>query len=269
MRAAPKSADDRRQQILDVAGPLLARYGVDVSTRRIAQEAGIAEGTLFRVFATKRELIRAVVAAQFDPSVLTAQVDAIDPALPLRDRIVLAFQALRASGERVRTMMVILRDRAPHELLWDDLTRGGGDDSGGVRPWSRWESVPRPDGSMVAGNLTRSRSDESSTGATGVPESVPRPGGPFAPGCDPHGQGGLTWRQQQIHEAVVRILAPDADSLPHGLEASAAFIAMVALASVIPPTTQPALSVPLLERLLTTALLFPGPGQDNPTKEEM
>jgi AcrR family transcriptional regulator len=50
-----------------VTEKLLVERGKDVSTREIAEAAGIAEGTIFRVFATKDAIIDAIFADAFDP----------------------------------------------------------------------------------------------------------------------------------------------------------------------------------------------------------
>ena len=49
--------DERRDAIIDVVLPLLLEHGSDVSTRQIAEAAGIAEGTIFRVFPDKAALL--------------------------------------------------------------------------------------------------------------------------------------------------------------------------------------------------------------------
>lgn len=56
-RAAPMSPEARRQAILEAVAPVLLERGPDLSTRDIAEAAGVAEGTLFRVFADKHELL--------------------------------------------------------------------------------------------------------------------------------------------------------------------------------------------------------------------
>src|SRR5215207_6406848 len=51
------SPDERRKAILDALIPLLLERGGDVTTKEIAQAAGIAEGTIFRVFPDKATLL--------------------------------------------------------------------------------------------------------------------------------------------------------------------------------------------------------------------
>ncbi|NMM15619.1 MAG: helix-turn-helix transcriptional regulator, partial [Cellulomonas sp.] len=64
------SAEKRRASILAATVPLLLERGREVTTRELAVAAGVAEGTLFRVFADKQELVRAAVAQVLDPAQL-------------------------------------------------------------------------------------------------------------------------------------------------------------------------------------------------------
>ena len=68
VRAAPLSPDARRASIIAATLPLLRMYGREVTTSQIALAAGVAEGTLFRVFPDKETLITAAVASVFDPT---------------------------------------------------------------------------------------------------------------------------------------------------------------------------------------------------------
>ncbi|WP_343274175.1 TetR/AcrR family transcriptional regulator [Klebsiella pneumoniae] len=54
--ARPKS-EDKKQALLEAATAAFAQSGIAASTSAIARSAGVAEGTLFRYFATKDELL--------------------------------------------------------------------------------------------------------------------------------------------------------------------------------------------------------------------
>src|SRR3954470_17920934 len=85
-RAAALPPEERREALIAATLPLVLEHGTDVSTRLIAEAAGVAEGTIFRVFPSKNDLIEAVVASAFDPSSLVEAIAAIEPDLPLADR---------------------------------------------------------------------------------------------------------------------------------------------------------------------------------------
>lgn len=68
----------RREMIVDAALPLVLEYGERVTTRQIADAAGIAEGTIFRAFDDKDDLIVAVVAKAIDAGPLEAELHKID-----------------------------------------------------------------------------------------------------------------------------------------------------------------------------------------------
>src|SRR3954454_11542389 len=101
VRAAPMPPHERRATIIDAALPLLRRHGNDVTTKQIADAAGIAEGTIFRVFPDKDSLITAVIARVFDPAPTIAAMRAIDSTLPLRDRLEAAIDIITARLDRV------------------------------------------------------------------------------------------------------------------------------------------------------------------------
>lgn len=87
-RATPLAPADRREALVEATLPLLRVHGRAVTTRQIAEAAGVAEGTIFRVFESKEELVEAALSRAFKPGRYVEEVAAIDPALPFRDRMV-------------------------------------------------------------------------------------------------------------------------------------------------------------------------------------
>ncbi len=94
-RAAAMPPVERRSAIVAATLPLLIAHGEMVTTRQIADAAGIAEGTIFRVFADKDEVITAVIDAALDTAPLEEHLDAIDPALPFEDALIAAVEILQ------------------------------------------------------------------------------------------------------------------------------------------------------------------------------
>jgi AcrR family transcriptional regulator len=61
-----KTAEERREAVLDAALEEFARRGLDgASTEAIAEKAGISQPYVFRLFGTKKELFKAVIARCF------------------------------------------------------------------------------------------------------------------------------------------------------------------------------------------------------------
>ena len=58
-RAPRLTPDERRGALIEATIPLLLQHGASVSTRQIAEAAGVAEGTIFRVFDSKEDLVHA------------------------------------------------------------------------------------------------------------------------------------------------------------------------------------------------------------------
>jgi AcrR family transcriptional regulator len=76
--------------IVAAALPLILEHGDRVTSRQIAEAAGIAEGTIFRVFADKDEVIVAVIDAALDQQPLETALDEIDVQLGFEDALAAA-----------------------------------------------------------------------------------------------------------------------------------------------------------------------------------
>ncbi|KUL63851.1 MULTISPECIES: TetR/AcrR family transcriptional regulator [unclassified Streptomyces] len=129
-RAPGMSPEERREMIIQTAIPLIAEYGAAVTTAKIARAAGIGEGTIFRVFADKEELLQACVAKALSPDHAVRELDAIDTSQPLPDRLAEAAEALQAHMARMGAIL-------------GSLGHGGGKHPGTVRGAGREESTAR------------------------------------------------------------------------------------------------------------------------------
>ncbi len=119
-RAPPMSPEERRASIVEAAMPLLRKHGEKVTTAQIAKAAGVAEGTLFRAFRDKPELVAATIRAALDPAPAEAQLRAIDPDLALREQLIAAIEILAQRIEQVGHLMSMLGrsvDSARAELM--------------------------------------------------------------------------------------------------------------------------------------------------------
>jgi len=114
-RARPLPPDERRAALIAATLPLVAEHGTKVTTRQIAEAAGVAEGTIFRVFPDKEALIRAACDAVLDPAPLLAELDGVDLTLPLRVRLLVATAILQQRLIRVFNLMMAVRMTAPPE----------------------------------------------------------------------------------------------------------------------------------------------------------
>ena len=102
------SRDDRRDALVEVFVDLAHREGRTPTTSEIAQEAGVAEGTIFRVFATKEALEREAVQAAFCPAPVRRRIAAIDREGTLRDRLVEFTRIMQARFTEVFGLMAAL-----------------------------------------------------------------------------------------------------------------------------------------------------------------
>lgn len=112
-RAEPLSPEARRQTIVDAVIPLLLQDGAKVTTAQIAAAAGIAEGTIFRVFPDKATLLFEAVRESFDPAPELDMLARIERDLPFEIKLRKAAAILAQRGERVHALAATLRTIQP------------------------------------------------------------------------------------------------------------------------------------------------------------
>jgi AcrR family transcriptional regulator len=72
-RPLRRDAQANRERILEAARALFATEGIDAPVEEIAHRAGVGMGTLYRRFATKEDLIDAVLEDSFDSFIAAAE----------------------------------------------------------------------------------------------------------------------------------------------------------------------------------------------------
>ena len=107
-RAKPLPPAERKQAIIDAIIPLLLDKGSAVTSREMADAAGIAEGTVFRVFPDKPSIIREAVKTSMDPVPVCDALALISAAAPLREQLEAAAGILLERNQRVAALMGVL-----------------------------------------------------------------------------------------------------------------------------------------------------------------
>ncbi|MET8868814.1 helix-turn-helix domain-containing protein [Nonomuraea sp. NPDC004580] len=121
-RVPAMAPEDRRAALIAATLPLLREHGTAVSTRKIAEAAGVAEGTIFGVFPDKASLVRATLMHAFDPRPAVERIQAVGTETDLRTRLSQVVKLVRAgmkTNERLHAGVgeVAMRDKEFAEHL--------------------------------------------------------------------------------------------------------------------------------------------------------
>ncbi len=98
--------------IIRAVTPLLLDKGASVTSKQLAEAAGLAEGTLFRAFGDKDSLIQAAYDSFLDPGQFHRDLRNIDPQRPLRDKVLAIVGLMR---DRFGGVFRIMSAVGPHE----------------------------------------------------------------------------------------------------------------------------------------------------------
>lgn len=93
--------------------PLLLERGSTLTSKEMAEAAGIAEGTVFSVFPDKPAVIVEAVKATMDPTPVRAAIADVSNLDPLEDQLESVATVLLERSERIGTLVGVLRTIRP------------------------------------------------------------------------------------------------------------------------------------------------------------
>ena len=136
-------ADDRRAAIIAATREVIARQGVGFTTREVAEAAGVAEGTLFRAFASKDDLLGAVVDDLLDVTLTCERIESLGRDNTLEEQV---GAVVAAVGDQVSAVHGAELAMACMSRLPD-----------GTAPMAHLRGLPGPAASTVRASFDRLR----------------------------------------------------------------------------------------------------------------
>lgn len=112
-RARPLPPDDRRRAIIEAVIPLIVEKGSALTSREMAEAAGVAEGTIFSVFPNKSSVIIEAVKVTMDPEPVRTAISQIPTTDLLERQLESVARILLERSARVGTLVGVLRTLQP------------------------------------------------------------------------------------------------------------------------------------------------------------
>ena len=116
-RAPALAPEARRAALVDAAVPLVLERGFDVTTKDLAAAAGVAEGTIFRVFESKDDLVLAAARSVFARADHLDELAAISLEWPLEARLAAAVRIWQTVARRMVSVFVAFHGAGDHQRL--------------------------------------------------------------------------------------------------------------------------------------------------------
>ncbi|BCK69377.1 TetR family transcriptional regulator [Streptomyces libani subsp. rufus] len=247
--------------IVAAALPLVADYGAAVTTSQIARAAGIGEGTIFRAFKDKDELLDACVTEAVGTDHVLRELASISLDEPLAARLAEAAEALHAHVERMGTVVGALhasgarrgrapgigsrgRETAPRDGRGGETAPRDGRGGEAAPPDGRDGGLPPPDGRDREAPRPNSRGGEASP-SNGREGQAPPPGSRTQP---------LT----ALRNAVIELLEPDRAAFRLSPEKVAAALLGLLFTRLQAPASAPEAGAPPLTPDELVAILLHG-----------
>ncbi len=149
MRARPLPPDERRRAIIEATLPLLREHGTALPTRQIAEACGVAEGTLFKAFESKEDLIASALHSALSVEALAERLGAIPDAHTLPEAIRSVLAGLDAYLADARALLALSHLHGHH------------------RPDGRYPDRKQPQGRPDPERVRRAASDLGKPGPDG------------------------------------------------------------------------------------------------------
>jgi AcrR family transcriptional regulator len=118
--------ENRREMIVRAVLPLVMEHGAAVTSSQIARAAGIGEGTIFRAFKDKDELLDNCLLEALKPDDALTAIAEIPLDQPLQERLVEAAETLDAHLQRMGTLMAAMHASGHFGQRGRDKPRRGG-----------------------------------------------------------------------------------------------------------------------------------------------
>ncbi|GEK80722.1 TetR/AcrR family transcriptional regulator [Agrococcus baldri] len=123
--SARLSGDDRRAQIIEAVTPAVLEHGGAITSRQLAEAAGVAEGTLFKAFGDKESLLTALTEHHMtnDDAVAEFTSDSLEELVAtlvavLVERMRFMFQLVVALGPIAQRVAEGRREAFDESKLW-------------------------------------------------------------------------------------------------------------------------------------------------------